>query len=278
MDNMETCLHYEWYQEGQISSFEIFNNNRDSYLYSADISGGKWEHKVPLTIEGMCYRLFVYSRSLCCETWQVDSKEMEIMQCSRPETVSNLRLSTVHYGQDFLELSWTSIGLIQDNITVYVHPTHMPVFSGIQEFPSNPDTNNIRIQPLEYGRQFDIWAVRFNFGKASEKSEVLTESLYPQQPHSSELFFNTTTRKLHIFWTGYGFYGKAHVTVNTTGDPTFDCLMNVSDPEKFECEIDASAHSLKYSAFYGISTVFESNAKKTSPAGANLITPPKYPF
>ena len=99
---METCLHYEWYQEGQISSFEIFNNNRDSYLYSADISGGKWEQTVPLTIEGGCYRLFVYSRSICCETWQVDSKEMEIMQCSRPETVSNLRLSTVHYGQDFL--------------------------------------------------------------------------------------------------------------------------------------------------------------------------------
>ncbi|XP_075253269.1 uncharacterized protein LOC142345071 [Convolutriloba macropyga] len=273
----EKYVYYEWYQnENEIISFTITNSELNINLNIVlDING--WEISLTSTLTaGAKYTLMVSALSTCCGY----SFPKAIDGSTAPYPPQNFQLSTIQYDEDFIEVTWDIYDEINDNVTVYLHPVHLPNEPSVIEMtvydPSNVFT--VTFEDLEFGRKFHLWSVSFSHGKASVNSTLIEASLFPQKATLSSLAVDMTVRELEVLWSGVGFFGKAIHTVNVTGNPSIDCLMNTNDLQAFQCTLSLSAFSAQYSQFYQVSTVFESNGKQTDPIVETFITPPKQPL
>ncbi|XP_075250731.1 uncharacterized protein LOC142342936 [Convolutriloba macropyga] len=269
----EKYVFYEWFQEEDILNFNItiltLSTTQSVYV---DTDG--WEYWMSPTLKGgENYTIIVRAVSVCCGS----SFPLVIEAYTTPYPVQNVTLSSVEYGEDFLDISWDIIDNINDNVTVYVQPEHLngtEIFEFSVNDPMNVFTRNL--SPLEFGAKYDVWVVSFSYGKASKNSTFVDDTLYPDQSQTANFVINVSTTEFEVTWPGNGFYGKSIHTINVTGNPTFVC--DVNSNENYICKIDLKGYGVTYPTVYEVVTSFESNSKQTPNLTLPFISPVKRPM
>ncbi|XP_075264987.1 uncharacterized protein LOC142357207, partial [Convolutriloba macropyga] len=260
--NSEEHLYFVWYHGGGLEHFSIqVEPLGKSYNIDPVADPDGWDQYFDEVITpGQKYTVTV--KAFSCGAF---SLPLQLEQTAKPYPLQNFQMNSIEPGEDFFEVTWTLKGIVADNIEFQLQPSHLPASSLQKHYTYDTDTVFYRKIHYTPGRGFSVKAVSNSNGKQAETAE-LSGILYLKTPEidSVDIYEDNYT----VLWTGSGYFGTAHMTVNYTAgnEITTDCVIEQEDIVAFECAIiDRTVNPLHHSTYYEVSTVFKSNGKTSAP-------------